>query len=340
MAAASREKSIDLTPTIFEEPWPIGFFQAARMLQLSSAGDPVGRHGAFAAESVRFAASTDPAFPASEIQSIDRPAEGAPLVRVNIMGLTGPMGVLPLAYTAFLRERERAGDVAGRDFLDLFHHRLLSLFYRAWERQRCGIAWERGGSDPVAHLADLIGLATPGLANRQEIPDNALLFYAGLLSIGTRPASALEQMIADHFGVPVEIEQFVGAWQPIDVADQSALGGHQPSEQLGMGALAGSDIWDRQSRIRLRLGPLSIEEYRDFLPGGVANRRLRALTAFYAGIEFDIETQLILRRDEVPECELRDGPEEGARLGWTTWVKSEALTRDPDDTILEFAQAA
>jgi type VI secretion system protein ImpH len=255
------------------------------------------------------------------------------------MGLTGPLGVLPLAYTALLRERERAGDRAGRDFFDLFHHRLLSLFHRAWEKQRCGIAWERGASDPLGHLADWIGLGTPGLADRQDVPDTALLFYAGLLAMGTRPAVGLEQLLCDYFAVPVEIEQFVGGWRPLDSADQCVLGGAGSSNQLGGGALAGFEVWDQQSRIRVRLGPLTLDEYKAFLPGGAAHRRLRALCALYAGMEFDIETQLILRREDVPECAL-GGADSDSRLGWTTWAKSEMLTRDPGDAVLEFAQAA
>jgi type VI secretion system protein ImpH len=338
MAGARGQESIAVAGTLREQPWPVGFFQSVRLLQLASGGDPVGRYGPPAKEAVRFGADTRMAFPASEVQSIDAAPNGPPVMRVNIMGLTGPLGVLPLAYTALLRERQRAGDLAGRDFLDIFHHRLLSLFYLAWEKYRFGVSFERGERDRLSHhLADLIGLGTPGLENRQDVPDVALLFYAGLLGMQTRPAAALEQILNDYFGVAAEIEQFIGAWRPIDPADQCSLGeDFGPSERLGMGALAGAEIWDDQTRIRIRLGPLSLEEYRGFLPGGAANRRLRALAAFYAGMEFDIDVELILRRDEVPECELGDGPQ----LGWTTWAKSAPFSRDPGDTILEFEQAA
>ncbi len=324
-------------------PWPVGFFQTVRLLQLM-AGDkkPVGQFAKPADEAVRFAAHTGIAFPASEVQSIEQEPDRASRVRVNIMGLTGPLGVLPLVYTALLRERARARDYGTRDFLDIFHHRLLSLFYRAWERYRFGVVWERGERDGLSHhLADLIGLGATGLQNRQAVPDAALLFYAGLLGMGTRPAIALEQILNDYFGVPVEIEQFVGAWHPIARADQCCLGeANGFSGQLGRGALAGRSIWDEQSRLRIRLGPLTMQQYREFLPGESANRRLRSLAGFYVGMQFDMEAELILRREDVPRCELNAEPGGGLQLGWTTWVKTAAFGRDPGDTILELEQAA
>jgi type VI secretion system protein ImpH len=258
------------------------------------------------------------------------------------MGLTGPLGVLPLPYTAFMGERQRARDHAARDFLDLFHHRLLSLFYQAWEKFRFGVAMERGERDRVSHhLADLIGLGTAGLENRQPVPDTALLYYTGLLGLHTRPAAALACMLQDYFGVPVEIEQFVGAWHRVERPHQCRLGEEESfARQLGEGALLGEQIRDEQSRVRVRLGPLTIEQYRGFLPGGEAYPELKALVRFYAGMEFDMEAELVLRRDDVPQCEVNTETAAGPQLGWTTWVKSEPFGRDPSDTILQLQEAA
>jgi type VI secretion system protein ImpH len=331
----------ELLERLEREPWPFGFFQAVRILQLLAPGrEAVGRFAKPANEAVRFGAHTGMAFPASEIQSVERERGQLPRMRVNIMGLTGPLGVMPLAYTALLRERQRTRDYTARDFLDIFHHRLLSLFYQAWEKYRFGISFERGERDRLSHhLADLIGLGTAGLENRQNVPDAALLFYTGLLAMHTRPAVALEQLLNDYFGVPAEVEQFVGAWRPIDRSHQCCLGEeNRSSEQLGMGAFAGAAIWDEQSRVRIRLGPLTMGQYSEFLPSGEAHRRLQALVAFYVALEFDIEAELILRRDEVPCCELQ--AEGGLQLGWTTWVKSDPFQRDPGDTVLELKQAA
>jgi type VI secretion system protein ImpH len=216
---------------------------------------------------VRFAAHQSIAFPASEIQAFKTRETGPPLMVVNFMGLTGPLGALPLVYTAQVMDRVRSRDTTMRDFFDLFNHRMISLFYRAWEKYRLAVAYERGKQNNVSHyLLDLIGLGTPGLQNRQAVADDALIFYSGLLSQRPRSATALRQILIDYFDVPVEIEQFAGSWYRLDIRDQCELDeGEGISTQLGFGAVVGDEVWYQQSRVRVRLGPLELEQYLDFV---------------------------------------------------------------------------
>jgi type VI secretion system protein ImpH len=320
------------------EPWHFEFFQAVRLLQRMYPNKRVvGRFTNPHEEVARFAAHVSVIFPASEIQSMRRPALGPVVLTVNFMGLTGPLGALPLAYSNLMIERVRAKDGAMRDFFDIFNHRMISLFCQAWEKYRFSIAYERGERDRFSYqVRALIGLGTPGLENRQHIPDDTLLYFSGLLSIHARSATGLRQLLIDYFGVAVELEQFVGAWYPVESDLQCSLGlDKSDSERLNLGALVGDEIWDQQSKIRLRVGPLTLEQYLDFLPGGEAHAEIRALTAFFAKGEFDVELQLVLRRDEVPPCELTVGDQPVPQLGWTSWVKSAPFTRDPGETVLE-----
>jgi type VI secretion system protein ImpH len=327
----------DLAALLESEPYRFDFFQAVRLLErMSPERRPVGKFVKPSTEVARFGAHPSSSFPASQIQSLKREEGKAPFLEVNFMGLTGPLGVLPHPYTDMVRERIRAKDTTLRDFLDLFHHRMISLFYQAWEKYRFTIAYERGDRDRFSHhLLDLIGLGTPGLQDRQEVSDDSLIFYSGLLSMNTRSATALEQILRDFFDVPVKIEQFVGAWYPMEPENQCNIGEESgASEQLGWGAVVGDEIWDHQSRIRIQLGPLPFDVYRGFLPGGDAWRELRSLTRFFTRGEFDVEVQLILKRDDVPACELGEAGEEAPQLGWSTWVKSAPFNRDPGDTVL------
>jgi type VI secretion system protein ImpH len=257
-------------------------------------------------------------------------------MHVNFMGLTGPLGVLPLAYSELVLDRLRNKDATLRDFLDLFNHRMISLFYQAWEKYRFFVSYERGERDLFSHhVLALLGLDTPGLEDRQDVPDDSLLFYSGLMGAHGRSAIGLEQLLSDYFGAAVEVEQFVGAWYPVETDSQCSLSETGSfSEQLGFGAVLGDQIWDQQSRIRIRMGPLPLPQYKDFLPGGLAHRRVKALAAFYMGREYDVELQLVLKREDVPQFELSAG-ETGPQLGWTSWVKSGDFLRDPGETILE-----
>jgi len=343
MATSSRPSDLDVSPAAVEErlrnePYLFEFFQAVCLLQ-RFLPDKVGV-GEFvppSAEVVRFKAHSTLAFPASEIQGLRWPEKGPAQMEVNFMGLTGPEGVLPLNYTAFLAERARAGDSSVGDFFDTFNHRIISLFFRAWAKHRFWIGYEHVEQDHFSHhLLDLIGLGTPGLQNRQAVPDESLLYYAGLLAQHPRSAAALEQILNDYFDVPVEVEQFAGGWYRLDTNTQTCLESRSGySEQLGVGAVVGDEVWDQTARVRIKLGPLSLAQYKKFLPTGSAFEPLRVLTRFYSNDEFDFEIQLILKRDEVPRCELGAEAENAPTLGWTTWGKTKEMTKDVADTILQ-----
>jgi type VI secretion system protein ImpH len=319
-------------------PWAFEFFQAVRLLQrLDGTRQPVGRFASPEREAVRFHVHNTLSFPASQIDALDWPEGGQPQLSVNFMGLTGPLGVLPYCYTELILERSRAKDETLRAFFDIFNHRILSLFYQAWEKYRFALAYERGEFDRFTHhLMDLIGLGTEGLRGRQKVLDESLLYYAGLLAQQPRSAIALEEFLSDYFDVPVEVEQFAGAWYHLDPDTQCEFqNGDSYSEQLGFGAVVGDEIWDQKSRVRIKVGPLTLAQYLDFLPEGSAYEPLRALTRFFSSDEFEFELQLILKQDEVPRCQMGGEGETAPRLGWVTWARSGPLGHDASDTILK-----
>ena len=343
MAPTSRPSDLDVSKSPLEErlrnqPYLFEFFQAVRLLERflpDKVG--VGKFAPPSAEVARFRANSTLAFPASEIQTLSWPEKGPVEMKVNFMGLTGPEGVLPLNYTVFVAERARAGDSSAVDFFDTFNHRIISLFFQAWEKYRFWIAYERGDRDQFSHhLLDLIGLGTPGLQGRQAVPDGSLLYYSGLLAQHPRSAAALEQILSDYFEVAVEVEQFAGGWYRLDTNTQCCLEGRSRySEQLGAGAVVGDEVWDQTARVRIKIGPLSLAQYKEFLPTGSAFEPLRMLTRFFSNDEFDFEIQLILNHHEVPRCELGAEGETAPTLGWTTWARTKEMTTDVADTILQ-----
>ena len=313
------------------------FFQAVSLLQrLKEKMRPVGHFSSPADEAVRFRVNQRLGFPASEIQTLDIHDDAPADMMVNFMGLTGPMGVLPYTYSELILERARAKDHSLASFLDIFNHRAISMFYRAWQKFRFPVTYGSGSRDLFTrYLFDLVGLGTPGLLNRQEIEDEALLHYVSLVAMQSRSATALEQLIADYFQVPVEIEQFTGAWYALDRSTQCAMTEQEsPSRQVGEGAVVGDAVWDRQGRVRIRIGPLTMDRYNDFLPQGTAYAALRSITRFFSNQCLDFEVQLVLDRSEVPAIQLDSESSHPARLGWVSWARTIPLTVDPDDTIL------
>lgn len=326
-----------LTAELADDATSFGFFQAVALLQSLQPGRrPVGEFSAPEDEVAQFRVNPHLAFPASEIQELQLRDDGPAEMTVNFMGLTGPMGVLPHPYSELILERLRAKDSALASFFDLFSHRAISLLYRAWERSRFPVTYGSADRDRFSqYLLDLLGLGTPGLRGRQAIEDEALTHYLSLVGMQARSAIALEQMLADYFEVPVTVEQFTGAWIALDTQIQCSMDDEASAScQLGQGAVVGDAVWDHQSRIRLRIGPLSLARYTDFLPGGDARAALQAIVRFYTNDTLEAEIQLVLERSQVPCVHLDFDSKQPTRLGWVSWARTAPLDRDPDDAIL------
>jgi type VI secretion system protein ImpH len=346
MATPSRKPDPDVEKpldwTLKNEPFKIGFFQAVRLLrrrmpQRKAPGSFVPP----AQEAVRFISNPSLAFPAGEIQEIKWPtnAEEPPRMVVNFMGLCSPVGVLPQHYTELIIDRAQNKDNGFRDFLDLFNHRLISLFYRAWEKYRFFVGYERREEDKLTTmLFSLIGLNTAGLAGRQAVHDQSLAFYSGLLAQQPRSAQSLTQILADYFQVDVALEQFVGKWVRLPQNTQTCFDDAESvNTQLGGGAVLGDEVCDHQSSVRIKLGPLTRDQYLDFLPTKTAKAypALKALLKFFSNDVIDFEIQLILKREETPALKLGASDHSGLMLGWTTWVKNAPMGRDPGETVLQ-----
>jgi type VI secretion system protein ImpH len=264
---------------------------------------------------------------------------------VTFLGLTGTAGVLPYHYTALLLRRVRLKDHALRDFLDLFHHRLLSLFYRAWEKYRLPFAYERSRFDGVAAGADavtqglycLVGLGTAGLRGRLAFDDEAFLYYAGHFAHAPRSAVALECLLADYFAMPVRVEQAHGQWLVLERDDQALMpSAAQPqgrNNQLGRDLVIGERVWEIQSKFRVRVGPLTYCQFRALMPNGDGLRPLCQLARTYAGAEFDFDVQAVLAPAEVVSSRLGSEEDGEAYLGWNTWVRCGAFTQPVEDAV-------
>jgi type VI secretion system protein ImpH len=341
MAAESGIQTADLRfaavrEMLEQEPYCVRFFQAVRLLErLYPERNPVGLFVSPTTEVVQFSSVPTLAFPASEIQGMEMGKDDRPKVAVNFMGLSAAVGALPHVYTEFLLERARAKDHSPAEFFDIFNHRMISLFYRAWQKYRFYIAFERTGeNDDVVskRLLDLIGLGTEALTRRMDIVDQACLYYEGLLSQRRPTAQGLKQLIEDYFDVPVRVEQFTGTWRRLPPENRTALADAGTfSEQLGLGTIVGDEVFDQHGAVTLCLGPLSFDRYREFLPGARASVELRAWLRLYVNCEFDFVVRLILERNEVPSMQLGADGIEAPCLGLVSWVRNRPLNRDPDE---------
>jgi type VI secretion system protein ImpH len=342
MGTESGASPTDLRLTALEEsldnvPESFTFFQAVRLLHRRfPERRRIGEFAHPSEEVVRISVNPSLAFPAGDVQMLRLDPESPPELQVNFMGLVGHMGVLPVQYSLLMDERGAAEGEREpfRDFLDIFHHRMLSLFYKAWERSHHWVVFERGEEDRfTSRLMDLVGIGPGDLRHRMGIRDEALLFYSGLLGAQQRSALSLEQLLEDHFQVPVGVEQFVGGWYGLSsqarcrLDDDEDMGG-----SLGEGTVVGEEIWDPHARLRIKIGPVRRDRYDEFLPGGISHGELREITRFFSDGQFDFEVQLILDRRDVPGMVLGEEGDGALPLGWCTWIRTQPPARDAGET--------
>jgi type VI secretion system protein ImpH len=217
-------------------------------------------------------------------------------------------------------------------FLDIFHHRLALFFYRAWAETRPTVHLDRPDDDRfTTYVGSLAGHGMPGARDRDAVPDHAKRFFVGHLARGSKNAEGLASILEGFFRLPARVDQFVLGWLELPRDQRTVLGGESRlSGLLGQGTVVGERVRDVQSRFRAVMGPMDLDRFGDFLPGGRSLERLKHWVRNYVGFEFDWEVQLVLARDEVPGIRLgREG-----QLGWTTWLGARRATTDADDLRL------
>jgi type VI secretion system protein ImpH len=321
---------------LFAAPGRFDFFQATRLLERLAIADwqaAVGGDTAPEQEAVHFRVLPALRFAEGPVaKAAPATDDNPPELTVTFGGLTGPDGILPQHYTALLLTRQRLKDATLRDWLDLFHHRLLSLLMRAWEKNRWPAVVDRRraegtpGDDAITAAGFAIaGFGTPGLRERTSLPVDAAVFYAGFLSRQPRPSSGLEQILGEYFGWPVAVEQLCGQWlylDPDNKAEMPTASSPGKNMSLGRDVVIGRRVWDVQGKVRVVVGPIGATGFRSLLPGGDARGPLCELVRLYTGQEYDAEVQVLLQPDAVPWSALEYDEAHGPRLGLNSWVRT------------------
>lgn len=316
-----------------EKPYQYDFFQALRRIECLFPKMPrIGQALRPADEPVRLGQEPALSFAPSTITSFKQ-ADGVALPRMEVrfFGMLGPNGPLPLHLTEFARGRAiHAGDKTLVRFLDLFHHRFMALFYRAWAQAQPTVSLDRPREDRfAAYAGSLFGLGETSLRERDAVEDFAKLYYSGLLARQVRNRDGLVALLTGYFKLPVRVEEFTGHWMLLQDGERTRLG--RDGALLGNGAVLGRRVWDCQHKFRLSLGPLDLAQYESFLPGGAALVKLVAWVRQYLCFELEWDVRLVLKREQVPRMQ----PGKFGRLGWTTWLGESRRVVDAADLTLD-----
>jgi type VI secretion system protein ImpH len=298
------------------EPWRFDYFVLLRQLERTFGDKPrIGDSATSRDEFVRFGQDAFMEFPASNVVRVEQQDDKALKVFVRHLGLLGPQGALPLATTEEAFHYALSQDDAFPRFLDLFNHRFIQLFFRAWADARPIAQHDRPDADRfIAYLGSTIGIGSGPYRNLDSMPDAAKLGYAGLLGAQAKSASRLAAAIQGLFKVKAEVEEFVGSRLVIEPAEWTTLSGRY--NVLGEDALLGRSIFSVQDKIRIRIFTGSLAQYVRFLPTGDLCEPLADLVFFYNGEQLGYDAELAIPSGAAEPIRLG----KFGQLGWTTWM--------------------
>lgn len=334
MAGTDGQTPDHLIEQLANEPFAFDFFRAVRLLESRWPDQPrIGHSFSPAQDPVRFCQNPSLNFAPSTLEAFRQTGSDAvPKLLVRFFGLLGPNAPLPPHLTEYAYERHlHHGDRTLASFLNVFHHRLISFFYRAWAANQKAVDLDRPDQQRFAtFLGSFLGLGMESLQDRDPVQDAAKLFFCGHLSCQTRNAEGLEAILQQYFDVPTEVHTFVGRWIPLPADSLCQLGQSPQTGTLGRTAIAGSRFWDCQLSFRIRMGPMKLRDYERMLPCGQSFQRLKYWVLNYCGQHFFWDAHLVLEAGEVPQTVLG----RAGRLGWTSWVKTRPFVCDAEDLVL------
>jgi type VI secretion system protein ImpH len=320
-------------------PETMGFFELLRRLE--TPGRRFGRAGGPEREPARLGQTARLAMATRDVARLAPGRENLPTsIEVEVIGLLGPEGPMPLHLTRRVLERvsqrwfeagseHASADTTALDFCNMIQHRMIALYWRAWGDAQPSVHLDRPGAGRIgATLAALAGIGLPGQRSHGPARDTEAfaLDHAMRMAHAVQGPERLAAPVADLLAAPVRVIEFVGAWITIPPRLQSRLG--DAHARLGRGAVAGQRVFSRQDRLELRVGPLGLTAYVRLLEDSALRARLRHLILHLAGRAFEVDLRPVLARNEVPEPRLGR-----IALGRTTWLPTRRPA-DGDDLLL------
>ncbi|EJH2618321.1 type VI secretion system baseplate subunit TssG [Salmonella enterica subsp. enterica serovar Berta] len=313
-------------------PWRYGFLNLMRRVDAQLCDTPAGSIWQPRMEKFRLGQTPTMTFAPREIAQVSW-QDGRLHLSLYSLGLWGPNGPLPLHYTELaLNRSESRHDPTLVHFSNIFHHCWLTQFWQAWRSaQSAGGGLDKPEHDRFAfYIASLSG---QDLRESAESPlsDHVRLAASAHLVRESRNPDGLAATLAHYFSVPFAVKEFALHWITVANDEITRLGTPAQSSVLGNGALIGQAVPDMQYKFRLIIGPLTLEDYLRFLPGGNNLPVLTELVRTFIGFEYCWEIELQLKPHAAPPAVIGGAQ----RLGWTAWAGKAMHDRPVTGMIFE-----
>lgn len=300
-------------------PYSMDLFALMRRLEASdSTTTKWGFANKYRDEKLQFGQEPSSIFPSSTIAKLYQYSNGRkPKLAIHSFGLFGANGAMPLVFTEYVKERmAHHGDYALSDFIDIFHNRLIMLFYRAWADANSCTNMDGAEEKFTTYISSLCASSLPKSTATDSIPTHARWHNTGHLLRQARTAEGLKNILSSFFKVRVRIEEFVVRWLNLPAEEQTQLGNFKGT-QLGFDAVLGRKVMSKQHHFRIHFDSLTMDQYEQFLPNTLKYQQLRDWVRTYTSKEFSWDLQLNLKKT-ISNTGLQLGNRKN--LGWNTWL--------------------
>ncbi len=356
MATTRRRKSLNLVEQIQSEPHRFDFFQAVRMLERAANAHPdeedvvassrVAGSARPDQEAIRFSSRPSLAFNGSDVTAVTRKRvrsndeDGSGVLQwqmeVAMMGLTGSEGVMPHTFSEIVLSELKQKNHALKDYLDLFNHRTVSMYYESWHKYQMAPNYERAilsGSGKNDLFTDAVmSLAGIGLSEqrfRLSLPDERIAQYAGHFGRNICSAESLRNTIAGLFGFETSIEQFRGQWYDLPEDARCRMPDedhpHGVNNALGVNTVMGSRCYQAQSKFCVVITPHTQEEFEALSPGSSTLEELKSVIRLSAGTEYDFEIEVKLDEEYLDLQDMFSPEKSSTQLGWSLYLNPDMI---------------
>ncbi|AOA58837.1 type VI secretion system baseplate subunit TssG [Acinetobacter larvae] len=303
---------------LFKVPTAFEFIQVTRLLRHV----PYQQHSKYWANDFYFESSLNLNFPTAEIESLTRVDEKV-AVRNLLVGLTGIQGALPYNYTNKIKQSARKQRESVQKFMGLFNHKLTAQYVDASLAYNLPIRYEIEAENHYLNILHALNGYISSQHQQVEL-DDYFAEFAGLMQGQNNTAHALQTMLRCILKQQVKIKEFVE--EKFKLADdQKTRLGQGGACLLGLNTFCGDSIRQIDGKIEIQVGPLSYQEYLEYLPQQKQSEKIKSIIQSWCIPTLFIDLRIILAKEAVLAVQLNN--QAAAGLGRGTFL----MPQDPTE---------
>ncbi len=293
---------------LFNKPGAFEFIQSIRLLRHV----PYQTNIKYWADEFHFESSLHLNFPESEIESLNLVDQKVELTNL-LVGLTGIQGTLPYTYTNKVKQVPRKQRNEIIKFISLFNHKLTSQYVDATLSYNLPIRYEVESDNHYLNILHALS-GYVGVQHQQDDLDDYFAEFSGLMQGQNNNAYALRTILNCIFKHDIKINELVVEKFKLSEEHKTKLGGESPN-MLGVNSFCGEVIRQVEGKIEIVLGPLTHNQYLEFLPGKSGSNKLKRILQTWCSPTLIVDLRLVLAKSEIRPIQLSSHQQIGLAQG-------------------------